>query len=167
MRIRISGRQIEYLGTLNSGIVTSWGGWRSRQRWHRLWSWLCGSLQGRCTCSFASPTCLGIICSAILARKAFSYVVVTKHSRLSYFPSLHRFIPGKFHCPLLPFSDLSVRLHVWIVHFLHRGSQKPSSGHVGQIQGQVYVRLFQLYPTSLSWHSSRHVENLQENSCCF
>jgi len=35
------------------------------------------------------------------------------------------------------------------------------------IQGQVNVGLFQLYPASLSCHHSRHVEYLQQISCCF
>ena len=36
MRIRVSGRQIDYLGTLYFGSVTGWGGWCSVHRWCRL-----------------------------------------------------------------------------------------------------------------------------------
>jgi len=54
-----------------------------------------------------------------------------------------------------------------IVCFLYCGLHKLSSCHFGHIQGQADVRLFQLYLTSLLCHSSRHVENLPEISCCF
>jgi len=39
--------------------------------------------------------------------------------------------------------------------------------HFCGIQHLAHVGLFQLYPTSLPYHSCRHVENLQDISCCF
>jgi len=65
------------------------------------------------------------------------------------------------------FSDLCTRIVDQTFCFLYHSAQQPSFGHSGHIQGQAHVGLFQLYPTSLPCHSSRHVEYLQEISCCF
>ena len=164
--IRISSRQIVDFKTLSCGGFTSWGGWCSGQRWHRLWSLLSALIGRRCTCSFASPTCLRIFCCAILARKASCHVVLMKHSLMSFYRSLHCFMPRKLNTPLLLFSDLSTRYLDAILRFLYCGAQKPSFGRFGHIQVQAAVRLFQLYMTSLPCHRSRHVEYLQEISCC-
>jgi len=67
---------------------------------------------------------------------------------------------------LLLFLDFGARFLDQILHFLYCGTHKPFFGHFGHIQCQAYVGLFQLYTTSLPCHSSRHVENLQEISCC-
>ena len=167
MCIHRSGWQIENLGILSSGSVTRWRGWRSGQRWRWLWSWLSASVRCRCTCWFVCPACLWILCGTILARKASVWVVLTKHSRMSFYCSHHHFMHRKLNSPLLLFSDFSARFLDQILHFLYCGMQKPSSGHFGHIQGQVHVRLFQLYPTFLPCHSSRHVGNQEEISCCF
>jgi len=166
MWVRISGRQIDHMGTLSSRSVNSWGGWHFGPRWRPLGSWLSASVGWRCTCSFASPSCLPMICSAILAKKASGCVVLTKWSRVSFDCSLHLLMPRKLDNLLLLFSDLGVRCLDQELRLLYCGARKPSFGHFCHIQGQAHVGLFQLYPTSLPCHSSRHVDNLQEISCC-
>jgi len=175
MWIRISGRQIDDFETLSTGSVTGWGGWCFRQRWRLLWSrlwsrlWsLLSSLIGRWfTSSSVSPACLQIVCSAILIGKVSGGVVLTKHSRVSFHRSLHLFMPKKLNTPHLLFSGLGAMFHDQILCFLYSGMQKPSFGHIGHDQGQAHVRLCQLYTASLPCHRSRHVEHLQEISCCF
>jgi len=161
------GKQIVNLGSLSSRIVADWGGWRSRQRGHRLRSWVSALVGWRCTCSFATPACLWIHCGAILARKASGCVVLTKHSWVSSYRRLLCYMPWRLNTPHLLFLDLGARFLQQILRFLYRSVQKPFFGHFSHIQGQVHVRLFKLYPTSLPCHSSRHVENLEEISCCF
>jgi len=106
IRICICGGQVDDLSRLNSGSVTSWGGWRAGQWSSRRLSRLCASVRWRCTCAFAAPACLLILCGAILARKAARQLVLTKHCRVSFNRSLHHFVPRKLNTPLLLFSDL-------------------------------------------------------------
>jgi hypothetical protein len=54
-----------------------------------------------------------------------------------------------------------------ILCFLDCGARNLRVGQSGHIQSQAHVGLFQLYPTSLPCHSTRHVENLQDISCYF
>jgi len=84
--MHISSWQILYLATLSSGIVPGWGGWRS---WRR------------CACSCASPACLPILCSEILARKASGRVVLMKHSQVCFHRGLHIHMPSNLDTPLL------------------------------------------------------------------
>jgi len=167
MWICISGRQNDDLGTLCTEIVNSWGGWSAGQRWRQLLSRLSASVQWRCTCAFASPSCLQIHCWAMLVGKAFGHVVLTMQSRVSFYRSIHLVMPRKHNTPLLSISNFGARLFDQIFRFLHCGAREPFFGHSGHIQGQAPLRLFQLYPTSLRCHSSRHVENLQHITCCF
>jgi len=167
MRICISGWQIDDLGMFSPGSVTGWGGWHAGQRWHRLWSPLSVSVGWRCTCSFASPACLLILCGAILARKAAGRVVLTNHCQVSLYCSLHLFMLRKLNTPVLLFLDLGAWFFNEIFRFLYCGTWIAFFGHFGCIQSQAHVGLFQLYSTSLPCHSSRHVENLQDISCCF
>jgi len=167
MPIHISGRQIDHLRRLDFRSVTGWGGWRAGQWWSGLWSPLSASVGWRCTCSFSSAACLRILCGAILAWKAAGRLVLTKHCRVSLYRSLHLFVPRKLNTPLLLMSDLGTWFLNGIFRFLQRGARKGFFGDFGHIQGQVHVGLFQLYPTSLPCHSCRHVENLQDISCCF
>jgi len=88
-------------------------------------------------------------------------------------------LPGVFLSQLLPchdggtqhpascLPDFGARFCNQLLRFLCCGARKPSYEHFGHIQGKTHVGLFKLYPTSLSWHSRWHVENLQEISCCF
>jgi hypothetical protein len=152
---------------LSSGGVTSWGRWRTGRRWSRFWSPHSASGRGRCTCSFASPACLRILCGANLARKAAGRLVMTKHCWVSLYHSLHLFMPRKLNTPLLLFSDLGAWFLNEIFRFLYCSARKAFFGHLGHIQRQAHVGLFQLYPTSLPCHSCRHVENLQDISRCF
>jgi len=166
MWIHISGRQIDDLGTLGSGIVTGWCRSGSGQRWHQLWSWLSALVGWRCTCSFASPAVLRIVCSATLARKASVPVVLMMHCRVSFYRSFHHLMPRKLNSLQLLFSDFSVRLLDQILRFLFCGMRKPSFCYFGHSEGQAHVGLFQLYPASFHYHSSRHYEKLQEICCC-
>jgi len=164
MRISISGRQIDDFRWLSTGGVTCWGGWHAGGRWSRLWSPHPAWGGARCTCSFASPACLRILCGSILARKAAGRLVMTKHCRVSLYRSLHLSMPRKLNTPLLLFSDLGTWFLNEIICFLYCGARKAFFGHFGHIQRQAHVGLFQLYPTSLPCHSCRHVENLQDIS---
>jgi len=94
-------------------------------------------------------------------------VFLTKHSWVSFNCRLHFCMPRKLNTPLLLFSDFGTRFLDQIFCFHNCSAQKPFFGHFGHIQDQAHVGLFQLYPTSLPCHSSRHVENLQDISCCF
>ena len=170
MRICISDRQIDDFRQLSSGSVTSldgWGGWRAGRRWSRLWCPLSASGGWRCTYSFVYPWCLRILCGSILPRKAAGSLVLTKHCRVSLYRSLDLVMPRKLNTPHLLFSDLAAWFLNQIFRFLHCGARKAFFGHFGHIQHQAHVGLFQLYPASLPCHSCRHVENLQDISCCF
>ena len=91
---------------------------------------------------------------------------LTKHHRLSFYCSLHHFMPRKHNIPLLLFSQFGARYLNQILHSLYCGSPKPTYGHFCHIQRQAHIGLFQLYTTSLPCHSSRHVENLEDICCC-
>jgi len=167
IRIHVSGRQIDDWRRLYSGSVSSWGGWHAGQWWSRLWSRLSALFGWRCTCSFVSPACLRILCGAIVARKAAGRLVLTKHCRVSVYRSLHIFVHRKLNTPLLLFLDLGTWFLNEVFRFLDCGMRKALFGDLGHIQCQVHVGLFQLYLTPLPCHSCRHVENLQDISCCF
>jgi len=167
MWILISGWQINDFETFSSGSVASWGVWCSRPRWSRLWSLQSTSVWQRCTGSFVSPACLRMFCCVIWARKASWRVVLTMHSWGSFYRSLHLFNPRNLNTLLRLFSDFGVRFLDHILRCICCGIRKPFFGHFGHVQRQVHVGLFQLYTTSLPCHRSRHVEHLQEISCCF
>jgi len=80
--------------------------------------------------------------------------------------SLHHFMPKTLNSLLLLFSDFGAKILNQVLRFLSCGARNASLCYFGHIQCQAHVRLFQLDPTSLPCHSSRHVENLQEISCC-
>ena len=162
MRIRMSGRQIDDFRRLRSGGVTGWGGCSAGRRWSLLWSPHSASGGGRCTCSFASPACLRILCGAILPRKAAGRLVMTRHRRVSLYRSLDLFMPRNLNTPLHLFSDLGAWFLNEIFRFLYSGARKAIVGHFGHIQCQAHVGLFQLYPTSSPCHGCRCVENLQD-----
>jgi len=164
---QISGWQIVDLGTLSYLIVTGWHRWRSGQRWSRVWCQLSVSVGWMCIRSVATPACVQILCSASVAMTASIRVVLMKHSRVSSYHTLDLLLPRRLSFPLLHISDFGARFLDQILHFLHCGTPKPPFGHFGQIQSQVHIGLFQLDPTSLPCHCSKHVENLQDISCCF
>ena len=175
MWIGISSQQIDDFETLSTGSVTCWGWWCSGQSWRqqwsrlwsRLWSQLSASVGPRCTCSPATLACVWMFCGAILPRKASGRVVSTKHSRVSFYRSLHHFTPKDLHTLHHFSSDHSVRFLDRLLRFLHCGARKAFFGHFGHFQGQAHVGLFQLYTTSLPRHHSRYVEHFQEISCRF
>jgi hypothetical protein len=167
MRIHISGWQIDDFRRLSSRGVTPWGGWRASRRWSRFSCPHSASGGGRCTCCFASPACLRILCGAILARKAAGRLVMTKHCQVSSYCSLHLFMPRKLNTPLLLFSELGAWFLNEIFCFRYWSAQKAFFGHFGKIQHQAHVGLFQLYPSSLPCQRCRYVKNLQDISQCF
>ena len=73
----------------------------SGQRCHRFW-W-------RCTGSFAPPACLPILYSAILAWKAAVRMMSINHCWVSFYCSLHFFMPRKLNSSLLLFLDFGPR----------------------------------------------------------
>jgi hypothetical protein len=161
MWLRISSYQIDNFRKLSSRIVNRWGVRLFAKGWHRLGIQLLVSVGAKKTCSFASQSFLRILCRASLAKKASGRVVLMTYSRVSFYPSLHRFIPRKLNTPLLRISDLSGRFLDQKLRFLHCRVRKPASVHFCHTHGQAHVGLFYLYPTSLSCHSGSHVENLQ------
>ena len=148
-------------------IVTACGNWPSGQRWCWLCRWLSVPVGCRCTCWYASPAYLRILCGAMLVRTVSGSVVLMKHREESFYRSIRLFIPRKLNTPLHLFSDLSVRCLDQILPFLCCCARIPPSCHFGHIQGSARVGLFQLYPISIPCHCSRHVENLQDIGCCF
>jgi len=94
MWIHISGLQIDELGKVRFRRVTGRCQWCSWQRWHRLWSRLFALVGQRYTCSIGSAAFLQFLCSSILARQASGHVVLTKHSWVNFYPSLHHGGPG-------------------------------------------------------------------------
>jgi len=160
-QIVISMLQIVYLGTL------SWRwSWHSMQKskWFRCrQSVLIGQTS---TCTVAPPVWLVILGSDLLARKESVHVVLMKHSWVSFHRSLQPLITSKFNTPVLHFSKFGVRFIGQALCNVYCSAQKPSCGYCGYLQGQVHIRMFQLDPTSLPCHCSRHVENLKQISCC-
>jgi len=77
------------------------------------------------------------------------------------------YMPSKLNTALLLFSDLGARFLDHIFCLLDCGPRKPFFSHFSHIQGQAHVGLFQPDPTSLPYHSSRHVDNLQDIRCGF
>jgi len=136
--------QIVDFGTLSSLIVTGWQRWRSGQRWRRFWFQMSGSVGRGCNCSFAPPTCLRINCSIVGPRKAFVCVVLTKHSQVLSYRSLHDSLPRNLNSQLPLLLDFGARFLDQILRFLYCSLRKPSCGHLGHIPRQVHVGLFQL-----------------------
>jgi len=158
MYIHLSGWHSSSFGALSCLTVIRWRGWRFGPVRCRSW-W-------RCTRAFEPPACLWIRCCAILARKTAARLILTNQCQVSFHRSLHLDMPGKQNTPLLLFSDFGVRCFDSLLCFLHSGTRKPLFSHFGHIQGKMLVGLFKLYPISMSWHSSWHVENILEISCC-
>jgi len=144
--------------TFSSLTVTRWHRWHSGRRCGRFW-W-------RCVGSFVPSACLQIHCCAILAWKAAVCVILINHCQVSFYRSLHLFMPRKLYYSLLLFLDFGARFLDQVLHFAYWGAQQPSFPHFGNIQSKAHVRLFWLYPTSLPRHSTRHVGNLEQSSCC-
>jgi len=165
--ICILGQQINNLGMFSSPSVTCWGRWCPGQQWRWLWSQLSVLVGWRCTYSFESRACLRILCAGNLAWRASVRVVSTKNSQVPFYHILHLFIARELNTPLLLLSDLSAWCFDISLRFPYCGAWKPSLSHFRHIHGQAHVRLFQLYTTFLPCHHSRHVEYLQEFSCCF
>ena len=133
-------------GALSPHTVIRWHRWRSGPRWGQSW-W-------RCTRAIMPPATLWSLCCAILARKTPVRLIFPNHGRVFCYRSLHLVMPRKHNTPHRLLSNFSE----WSLHLLlrfHNGSaQKPGCSHFGHIQGKKHVGLFQLYPTSLSCHSS-------------
>jgi len=145
--------------------VTWWRRWRSGQMWPfgrrcHWFSWWCGG-------SFAPPAGLRILSSTILAWKAAGHMISINHCPVSFYRSLHLLIRRKLNSSLLLFSDFSARFLNQSLCFPCCSRPKPSLGHFRHVQGEAHVGSFQLDTTSLPRHSSRHVDNLLEISCCF
>jgi len=177
MWVRISGRQIDTVGTLSSGKVTGGRGWCSgwswcsgqwwRRIWCKIWCRLSVSVGWRCTYPLMPPASLYILCAAMMTRKAYVRLVLTKHCGVSFCHGFHHFMPSKLNIPVYLLFDFSAWILHQILRFLFCGPQNVAFHHVGHNQGEAHVGLFQLYTTCLPCHSSRHVENLPQISCCF
>jgi hypothetical protein len=159
MYIDISGWHTFCFGCFTSLTDSRWHRWCSGPTWH--WSWW------RCTRGFASPACLWIHCRAILGKKSAGRLILTNHCQVPLQCNLQIVMPGKQNTSPQLCSDFGKRFLNWLMHFLYSGLQKPFFGHFGHIAGKTHVGLFKVYPTSLFCHSSCHVENVQDISCCF
>jgi hypothetical protein len=89
-----------------------------------------------------------------------------KRGGVSFYSSVHHYMPRQPNALLLCFLDFCARFLDQLMCFFYCGAQKPAFGHFGHISSQVDDGLFQLYPTSWYCHSRRHVENLPEIRCC-
>jgi hypothetical protein len=150
--------------TFSSTSVTSFGVCSFSHWWLQLWS-LSVSVVRRYSCPFACPACLWILCSTIWARMASGHIVLMNYSQLSFHLSFPLIMPRKLNTLILLFPDLGMRILDHVLSILSRGGRNSAFHNFTHIQGQVQVRLFQLYTTSLSCHCSRHVEYL--NHLCF
>ena len=139
--------------------VIRWRRWHSGPRSQRS--------SCRCTCVFGPQASLWIHWCAILARTTAVRLTFPNYCRVSFDCGLLLVMPGKHNTQLLLFSNFSAWFHDELLLFLDCGAQKPMFSHFGHIHAQTHVGLFKLYPTSLSCHSSWHVENLQEIDPCF
>ena len=117
MYIHISGWHSCCFGTFSSLAVIRWGRWGSRPRWH--WSWW------RCTCPFATPTSLWILCCDNLARKTTVRLIVPNHCRVSFYRSLHLDLPGKHNILFHLLSKFGGWFLDWLMCFLNCGRRKP------------------------------------------
>jgi len=166
MYIHISRQHTFDLGCKSSLTITRWHRLRSVQIGHQFQCQQTDSLWSRYTRACAPPECQDVLCCAILPKKEAVHLIFPKHGRVSFHCTFHILNPQEVYSPLLLFSDFGPRFLDQSLNFYHCGAQKLSCGHFGHIQGKVHVRLFQQYPTSLPCHSCRHVEALQELSCC-
>jgi hypothetical protein len=94
-------------------------------------------------------------------------LIFANYCKVSFDHRLHLVMPRKLNTQLLLFSVFGPRLLESMLRFLYSSAWKLSIGHFGHIQGKMHVGMFKLYPTSFCCHSSWHIENLQEISCCF
>ena len=117
--------------------------------------------------SFPPTASLCMLCSAILARKAAVSLILQNHCLVSFYRSHHLVMPGNHNTLLRLFSNFGPWFLDLMMRFLSCRAREPFFSHFSHIQGKTHVGLFKLYPPSLSCHSSCHVENLQEISCCF
>jgi len=117
--------------------------------------------------SCMSPACLQIDWSEILSRKAAGHVVLTQFCQLRLYRSIHLFTLWKPNTPHLLFLDLHAWLLNEIICFHYCAAQKAFFRDFGHMPCLKHVGLFQLYPTRLPCDSCRHVENLEDISCCF
>ena len=99
--------------------------WPPEDTGHWLWSWLPPLIGWGSACAFESPMCLLLLRSASLARKASGHVVLTKHSRVLFYHSLHLFMPEKLSTPLHLISDLGAIFPDQDLYFLNCGTLKP------------------------------------------
>jgi len=106
-------------------------------------------------------------CCAISVRKTAVCLIFPNLCWVSLHRSLHLVMPGKHNTLHILFWNFGAWFVDYLLRFLNHGARKPFFSHFGHIQGKTHVGLFKLYPTSLSCHSSWHVENLEEISCCF
>jgi len=88
--------------------------------------------------------------------KALQYVFVSQPSPC--------YALGTQHPAFSLLRALCVVSYIEIFRFLNCSARTSFFRHLGHIQCQVHVGLFQLYLTSLPCHSCRHVENLQDIS---
>ena len=154
------------LWTLSSASVTGWGGWHTGQWWRFLWSWQSAEAGWRCACSDASQVCLRILSCAIWARPASGSVGLTKHSGVSFYGSLQVIILRKLNFLYLLYSNFVARYRDQILRFRYCATRQPSSSLFVHTEIQPHVGLFHLYPTSMTCHSSRHVDIQHEITYC-
>jgi hypothetical protein len=81
--------------------------------------------------------------------------------------SLHLCMPRTHSTPRLLFPDLGAWFLNEIFRLLFCRTGKALFAHFGHIQCQADIGLFQLYSISMPCHYCKHVENLQDISCCF
>jgi hypothetical protein len=75
---------------------------------------------------------------------AAGHVVLMKHRWVSFYHSLPLFMPRQLNTLRVLSWDFDLRFLEQILSFFHCGVLTALFGHLGHIQGQAHVRLFQL-----------------------
>ena len=132
--------------------------------------------------SLESPVCVGSLewhlCIGACSRsfntwqchisiKVFRMSGLMKRRQVSFYRIFHLFTSRTLNTPLLLFLDLRMRYLDQMIHVPNCVGRQPLFGHFDHIQPQAHVGLFRMYLTSVHWHSGRHVDNLQQTSCCW
>jgi len=131
MYVHIPGWHTFVFRHCSSLIDTRWRRghrWQSGQRWCRF-GW-------RCTGVFAPPTCLPILCHAILASEAAVGKIFMNRCQVSFFRGLHLCLPWNCKTAVVICSKFSVSILDEVLHFPKCGARKPSFGYLALFEAR-------------------------------
>jgi len=87
-----------------------------------------------CTCAFAPPASLWILCCDNLARKTAIHLIFPNDCWLCFYHSLHYFMPGEHNTPFFHFLNFGSWFVDLLLRSLHCSARKPFFRHLGYIQ---------------------------------